>query len=275
MHEVSCMQGWRQTMAVSVEGPNKVLGPAPTCGTNSFHEVCTYPFCRPGSPIWCWSQEKLGGLCSHKDNSTRVKTPCLLKHGGASFSRSLMGGVSTSSHWALLQYKMLFENQCSFLAALLFHLSHHDQGMELSHRPCSIWVMADNGPCSQGAKAWSRPGSECRKTISFKEMWQPQQTDTVPLPLIQTMVSHWSGTPALCSLHSSSLCQAQSVPLCWPLEKLVGVMEERYGLSSWWSEKHSLLHRNDNSFFLKKNRLFIWIAEAVTVHCIQSNLKPN
>lgn len=118
MHEVSCMQGWRQTMAVSGEGPSKVLGPAPTCGTDSFHEVCTYPFCRPGSPVSHWSWEKLGWAVftqgqQHQDEEPLPVKTLLLKHGGGSFSRSLMGGVSTSSNWAVLQYKMLFENQCS------------------------------------------------------------------------------------------------------------------------------------------------------------------
>lgn len=60
-----------------------------------------------------------GGLCSHKVSSTQANGPCLhqllVKLGGSSFSRSLMGGVSTSSNWAVLQYKMLFENQCSFV----------------------------------------------------------------------------------------------------------------------------------------------------------------
>lgn len=56
MNEVSCTQGWRQTMAVSVEGPNKVLVPAPNCGTAS----CTYPFCRPGCPCLSGPKQKLG-----------------------------------------------------------------------------------------------------------------------------------------------------------------------------------------------------------------------
>lgn len=110
----------QQTTAVSsVQDPNKVLVTAPDCGTNSFHEVCTHPSCRTGSPSHTGHRQELGQAVLTQEHSPGVNGPCLhqllLKHGGGSFSRSLMGDVSISSNWAVLQTKMLLENQSPFV----------------------------------------------------------------------------------------------------------------------------------------------------------------
>lgn len=142
--------------------------------------------------------------------------------------------------------------------ALLFHLSHHDQDMELNDKPCSSWVWLTTGHPHKGPKFGLDWGAGIRNllSISFKEIWQLQQTGTFPLPLIQAMVSHCSGTPAACSPHPSSLCQAQSVPLCWPLEKLVGVMKQRFACPAGEARSACFWIETTTDFFFKPNYLF-------------------
>lgn len=116
-------------------------------------------------------------------------------------------------------------------AALLSHLFHSDGGMELNYKSCNSWVTTGSRAHSQGAKTWSSLG-RVGKTISCKEIWWLKQTGTVSLPPIPTAVRHRASTPVGLSPHPSSLCQAQSVPPCRPLEMRVGVIEQRSGCAA-------------------------------------------
>lgn len=125
------------------------------------------PFAGLGAHVSLVPSRSWAGLWSHKDSSTRVSSPCLhqwlLKQGGGSFSSSLKGGVSVSSDWPVLQYQMLFENQCSFVpSSSLSPLSpwprHGAELQALQHLG-----MADNRPRSQRAKVWSRLRSRHRE----------------------------------------------------------------------------------------------------------------
>lgn len=140
--------------------------------------------------------------------------------------------------------------------ALLSHPFYNDRDMELRYKPHSRWVTTGNTAHAQGVKTWSRAGG-VGKTISFREIWQLEQTGMVSLSPIPTAVSHWAGMPVGCSPHPSSLCQAQFVPATGNARRGYWT---KVCLCSWGCEKRSLLDGNDNSFFFffppQPNHLF-------------------
>lgn len=158
-----------------------------------------------------------GGLCSYKDSSTKAYSSCLhqllLKHGGGSFSRSLMGDVSISSNWTVLQYKMLLENQCSFVcSSSLPSLSpwpRHGAELQALQHLGSGWQQ----PCSQGSKSWSRLGMGVGKTIPLRKSGSSNRLAQFLCPSSRpwlatglTHQQHALHTHPLSARHSLSLC---------------------------------------------------------------------
>lgn len=127
--------------------------------------ACAQPWGRAGSPSHTgprrelvWAAPRTVTRCSTGANSPHLRL-LLSKPGGGFFSRSLMGDVSISSNWVLLQNKMPFKNQCSsvcsFSLSPLSQWSRH--GAELQ-AACDSWVTTGNRAHLQGAKTWSSPG---------------------------------------------------------------------------------------------------------------------
>lgn len=90
----------------------------------------------PCPSLW---KEQFPYLTSHCTTCTaETNGPCLclllLKPRGGFFSERLMGDVSISSNWVLLQNKMPFKNQCSLVCSSSLSPLHNDQGTELNYR---------------------------------------------------------------------------------------------------------------------------------------------